>query len=77
MNTKIIIEVRGGNVVAVSSSEDVDIVIVDYDSPENGDDLIKGVYGQDALFESGKAHWLFADDLTDMAVCKFLKEINF
>jgi len=80
MNTKIIIEVKGGTVVAVSSTHEIDIAIVDYDNVQNGSPAFNGsVLAQDNLFESGKAHELFTDasDPVEMEVKDELKRIKF
>jgi len=79
MNTKIIIEVYGGNITAVSSSNEIDIIILDYDNAENGSPFDGGVLSQDALFEPGSAHELFTADNDQVAieVKEYLKRINF
>ena len=80
MSTKVIIEVRGGTVVNVSSSEGIDIVILDYDNINNGSPAWNGnIYGEDALFESGTAHELFTDssDPVEMEIKAQLKRIKF
>lgn len=80
--TKILIEVRGGNVVAVSATqEDVQLCIVDYDNIDEGNNpvCVSDPLGPDATFEPGKAHELFTDssDPVEMEVKEELKRIKF
>lgn len=79
--TKILIEVRGGNVIAVSASNDIKLVIIDYDNINYGNNpvVISEQLEADAIFEDGKAHELFADsnDTVDREVRDELKRIKF
>lgn len=61
MNTKIIIEVRGGTVQCISANRNCDIIIVDYDNIDNGESPVSGVLAQDATFQDGEAYQLFTE----------------
>ncbi len=80
MNTKIIIEVKGGSIIAVHSTKDIDYAIVDYDNVPNGSPAFNGsIYEQDSLFKSGEAHLQFINesDPSEMEVHDELKRIKF
>jgi len=76
---KLIIQVRVGNVINVSSTQDINYVIVDYDNIDVGEEPVKDVYGQDAIFEPGEAHRLFTDasDPQEMEIKDALKVLKF
>ena len=81
MSTKILIEVKGGSVTAISATEDVQIVIVDYDNSDNGNNPVtpSEVLYPDAIFEDGEAHTLFTDasDPEEMEIKDELKRLKF
>ena len=58
---KIIIQVRGGAVEAIFSTQEIDIAIVDFDLPQNGDPAISDIYEVDGTFQSGEAHTLYQE----------------
>lgn len=78
-NTKIIIEIKGGNIQNISSTCEVDVCIVDYDLLDDGEEPINGILAQDVLFESGKAHELYTDanDPQEMEIKDLLKALKF
>ncbi len=78
-NIKVLIEVRGGTVTTVCATQDIDILIVDWDNIQNGSSPIGDILGPDANFEPGKAHTLFTDssDPEEMEVRDILKYKKF
>lgn len=74
---KIIIQVSGGNVNAVMSNQDIDIVIVDYDNLKEGS-VLDSVLSPDIIFEDGAAHNLYSNrDKYDAQICAFLHKKKF
>lgn len=79
--TKVLIQVRGGNVIHISATEEVKIVIVDYDNSDNGENPVipSEQLSPDVIFKDGEAHTLFTDetDPVEMEVKDELKRIKF
>lgn len=81
MTPKILIEVKGGTVINISATEEVKIVIVDYDNSDNGSNPImpSDPLYPDAIFKDGEAHTLFTDasDPEEMEIKDELKRLKF
>ncbi len=56
MKTKVLITVDRGNIISVSSTQDIEYLIIDYDNQALGDNPLIGPYDQDNLFENGKSY---------------------
>lgn len=78
---KVLIQVHGGNVIHISATEEVSIVIVDFDNSDNGSNpvMLTNELGPDAIFKDGEAHTLFTDekDPVEMEVKYELKRLKF
>lgn len=60
---KIIIEVNGGLVQAIHSTDpEIQILLIDYDNLTDGDQAAPEVVGPDTVFAGGTAHLLYLDD---------------
>lgn len=70
---KLLIEVRGGCIQNIIASEDVSIVILDYDNDEQ--DLTPGQ--PDCLTRNDDPIWKYMDPDADQDIIKELKKINF
>jgi len=74
---KVLIYVEGGNVQMVAASETIDLVIVDRDNIDAGDEPV-GQYEPDTIQESGTFHELFtSDDKPDREIHDELKRLKF
>jgi len=77
MNTKVLIYVEGGNVQMVAASESIDLVIVDRDNQDCGDDPVFRCE-VDNIQEDGSFHELFDfNDNSDIEIRDELKRIKF
>ena len=76
---KIIIELKNGYLGSVSSSQEIDIVIIDHDNIDKGEPPVKDILQQDAIFLPGEAYKLYTDasDPRDMEIREELKRIHF
>lgn len=78
---KILIEIRGGNVVSVHSTQEIGIVIIDYDNetPLRMYNDKADVFCEDSIFGDGEAHTLFSDstDPVEIEIREELKRIKF
>lgn len=67
--------------IHISATEDVQIVIVDYDNSDNGNNPImpSEPLFPDAIFKDGEAHTLFTDasDHEEMEIKDELKRLKF
>lgn len=61
MNPRIFIEVRGGTIETVCATQNIDLVIIDYDNIDNGASPVSEVLAPDAIFPPGEAHELFTE----------------
>jgi hypothetical protein len=50
--TRVIIEVRGGSVVAIGSNAPVEYIVVDWDNGQNGTETVQGPYEPDYTGET-------------------------
>ena len=75
---KIVITIEGGMVTTMSSNTDVEMIILDYDNPENGGKIVDGIHFQDKLFRNGEAYKLISGESDEeIEALEFLKDINF
>ena len=74
---------QGGLIQNITTDQDMDIVIIDYDLPETGEPAFQGCYSPDGIVESGKFHELISSiagaELTpeEIEVRDELKRIHF
>jgi hypothetical protein len=65
--TRILIEIRGGNIQNIIANENVEIVIVDYDNMKCGDaPVFKSFYEPDVITETGTFYQQFTDERDPM-----------
>lgn len=76
---KIVIEIRGGVLVAVHATQPIEYVLVDYDNIHQGQAPVCEPSCEDRVFGDGYAHTLFTDanDPHEMEVRDELKTIKF
>jgi len=75
--TKVLIYVEGGNVQMIAASEPVDIVLVDRDNQNAGDDPVVQ-YEPDNIKAPGTFHELFtSSNNSDLEIRDELKRIHF
>lgn len=80
MPTKLLIEVRGGNIVSVTCSREIDVVIIDYDNLADGDSDISELAVQKNPPETRirRFYDLFSDkDRLTQEIRERLKELKF
>lgn len=77
MKPKILICIKDGMVESISANMDCDIVIVDYDCFQDGDDQVSGIINPDAISEN--IYELFTDQSMpqDMEIRDELKRLKF
>ena len=79
MNTKILIEVRGGYIKAIhTTTDEINIVIIDYDNINVGESPVSGILSPDSIFSPGDAFMLFTENNPEtIEVREYLKQIKF
>lgn len=79
MKTKILIEVRGGIVQAVHANQNINIVIVDHDNIDQGQNPIASIQGADLINKNGYIYELFTDQNSrrEMDIRNQLKRLKF
>lgn len=77
MKTKVAIEVKNGEVIAVHSTKPIEYVIIDYDGIDNGNTPVSSVFTPDMV--SDNIYEIFTDTSVpvEMEVRDELKRIKF
>ena len=78
-NPKIIISVKGGNVVGIGANQNIDIIVIDYDNISQGDKPISGILEPDFIYteEFYKSMSFDQNDAEEKEVYEALKELKF
>ena len=83
MKPKVLITMQGGMIQNITTDQDMDIVIVDYDLPSHGEPAFKGCYAPDYIVKGGEFAEMFQNmtgaELTpeEIEVRDELKRIHF
>lgn len=78
MKTKILITIEGGNLQSIHSTEEIDIVLVDFDNIENQTEIELDVLSPDNIVNSGKFYQLFSEkDNPESDIRDELKRIKY